>query len=297
VNKEKLGLVYGFAAYGLWGLFPLYWPLLEEAGPFEIVSHRALWTLIFCAVILGFTNSFRSTFALLRTKGVALRLFLAAILVSINWVVFIWAVNHGHVVETSLGYYINPIFMIAFGVILLKERMRKLQWVAASIAFIGVLVLAIDYGRLPWVALALAVSWGSYGLVKKQLGLNALQGLAIETAISSVPFLLYILYIGQKGTGHFGDGVSITLLLIGAGAVTAIPLLFFNGAATRLPLTTMGLLQYITPSLLFAIGVWVKHEEMSLARWGGFFIIWIALITLGIDLVKSGRAVNNSVDQ
>jgi chloramphenicol-sensitive protein RarD len=297
VDKEKLGLIYGVAAYGLWGLFPLYWPLLEEAGPFEIVSHRAVWTLVFCGVILGFTKSFKTTFSLLRKKGVAIRLTLAAIFISVNWLVFIWAVNHGHVVESSLGYYINPIFMIAFGVLLLKEKMRKLQWVATLIAFIGVLILAFDYGRLPWVALALALSWGSYGVVKKQLGLNALQGLAIETAISSIPYLAYLIYIAQKGTGHFGHGISVTLLLIGAGAVTAIPLLFFNGAATRLPLTSMGLLQYITPSLLFALGVWIKHEDMSPARWGGFFVIWIALITLAVDLLKSGRTVNNSVNK
>ena len=297
MSKEKLGLIYGITAYGLWGLFPLYWPYLSEAGSLEIVSHRAVWTLVFCLFILAFTRSFKETFALVRQNGIAARLFLAAILISANWLIFIWAVNHGHVVESSLGYYINPIFMIGFGVILLKEKMRTLQWVAAAIAISGVLILAIDFGRPPWVALSLALSWGSYGLVKKKLGLNALQGLAIETAISSVPYLAYIIYIGQKGTGHFGHGTSLTLFLIGAGAVTAIPLLFFNGATTRLPITMMGLLQYITPSLLFTLGVWVKHEEMSPARWAGFIVIWVALITLGFDLVRSGRTVNNSVNK
>ncbi len=297
MNKEKLGLIYGITAYGLWGLFPLYWPYLDEADSFEIVSHRAVWTLVFCFVILAFTRSLKETFTLMRTKGVAARLFLGAIFISANWLIFIWAINNGHVVESSLGYYINPIFMIGFGVILLKERMRKFQWIAAAIALIGVLILAFDFGRPPWVALSLALSWGSYGFVKKKLGLNALQGLAIETTISSVPYLTYLIYIDQKGTGHFGHGTSITMLLISAGAVTAIPLLFFNGATTRLPITVMGLLQYITPSLLFALGVWVKHEEMSPARWAGFLVIWVSLITLAFDLVRSGRTVDNSVNK
>lgn len=297
MSKEKLGLIYGLCAYGLWGLFPLYWPYLAQASALEIVSHRAVWSLIFCALILGFTKSIRSTFSLLREKGVAIRIFFAAVFVSANWLIFIWAVNHGHVVEASLGYYINPIFMIAFGVLFLREKMRALQWTTTCIAFLGVLILTFDYGRLPWVAFGLALSWGSYGYVKKKLGLNALQGLAIETAILSLPYLGYIIYLGNKGTGQFAHGLSITLLLIGSGVVTAVPLLFFNAAATRLPFTTIGLMQFATPSLLFAIGVWVKHEEMSSGRWAGFFIIWVALIILGIDLLRSSRTLNNSVNK
>ena len=185
--------------------------------------------------------------------------------------------------------------VIAFGVILLKERMRPLQWTAVSIAAIGVLVLTIDYGRLPWVALALALSWGSYGLMKKQLGIGALEGLTIETLIAFIPYCGYLIFIGAKGEGHFGHGAVITTLLISAGAVTAIPLLLFNGATTRLPLTSIGLLQYITPTLTFIVGVWVNHEVMPAARWIGFILIWVALITLAIDLLRSSRAVNNSI--
>ena len=295
MNKEKLGLVYGLCAYVLWGLFPLYWPLLKPATPPEIVSHRAVWTMAFCFIILAITKSLKSTLATFKRPKVAAKLFTASILVSINWLIYIWATNNGHVVEASLGYYINPLIAIAFGIILLKERMRPLQWVSVSVATIGVLVLTIDYGRLPWVAFGVALSWGTYGLIKKQLGLGAVEGLAIETLIAFIPYCAYLVFLGSAGEGQFGQGVSITILLISAGAVTAIPLLLFNASTTRLPLTTIGLLQYITPTLTFIIGVWVNHEVMSTARWVGFFIIWIALFALAYDLVRSGRAVNNSI--
>jgi len=295
LSKNKLGLLFGISAYSLWGAFPLYWPLLEPANPLEIVSHRAVWTLVFCFMVLAATKALKSTLATLKQPKITARLFLTSILISINWLVYIWATNNEHVVEASLGYYINPLIIIGFGVILLKEKMRPLQWVAVTIASIGVLVLTIDYGRLPWIALVLAISWGSYGLIKKQLGLGALEGLAIETLISAFFYLAYLVYIGNQGTGQFGHSWGLTILLISAGAVTAIPLLLFNGSTNRLPFTTIGLLQYITPTLQFSVGVWVRHEDMPTARWIGFLIIWVALTTLALDLVKSSRAVDNSV--
>jgi chloramphenicol-sensitive protein RarD len=295
LSKNKLGLLFGVSAYVLWGAFPLYWPLLEPASSLEIVSHRAVWTLVFCFIVLAATKALKSTLVTLKRPKIAAKLFLTSLLISINWLVYIWATNNGHVVEASLGYYINPLIIIGFGVILLKEKMRALQWAAVAIASIGVLVLTIDYGRLPWIAFALAFSWGSYGLIKKQLGLGALEGLAIETFISAFFYLGYLIYIGNQGTGQFGHHVGLTLLLMSAGAITAIPLLLFNGSATRLPFTTIGLLQYITPTLQFSIGVWVRHEAMPAARWAGFLTIWVALIALGTDLVRSSRTVNNSV--
>jgi len=295
LNRHKTGLLFGVSAYVLWGAFPLYWPLLEPASALEIVSHRAVWTMIFCIIILAITKSLRATRETMKRPKVAAKLFLTSILISINWLVYIWATNNGHVVEASLGYYINPLVMIGFGVIILKEKLRTLQWAAVGIATVGVLTLTIDYGRLPWIALTLAISWGSYGFVKKQLGLGALEGLAIETLIASLPYLLYLIYIGDKGSGQFGHGLGITILLISAGAITAIPLLLFNGSTTRLPLTVIGLLQYITPTIQFSIGVWVRHEAMPTARWIGFLIIWIALTTLAIDLVKSSRTVDYSI--
>ena len=281
----------------MWGAFPLYWPLLQPATPTEIVSHRAVWSLFFCVVALGISKQLKSTYALLKNPRVFIRLLLAAGLISVNWLVYIWAVNNGHVVESALGYYINPLIIIAFGVIMLREKMRKLQWTAVGFGALGVLVLTIDYGRLPWIALALAFSWGSYGLVKKQLNLGALEGLAIETLLSLPIYGGYLIYIGLNGTGQLGTSLGLSLLLIGGGVVTAIPLLLFNGSTTRLPFTIIGLLQYITPTIQFSIGVWVRHEDMPTARWVGFLIIWAALVTLAIDLIKSGRTVNNSVTQ
>ena len=295
MSKNKLGLLFGVSAYSLWGAFPLYWPLLEPANPLEIVSHRAVWTLVFCFIVLAATKALKSTLVTLKRPTVAVKLFLSSLLISVNWLVYIWATNNEHVVEASLGYYINPLIIIGFGVIFLKEKMRPLQWAAVSIATLGVLVLTFDYGRLPWIALALAVSWGSYGLIKKQLGLGALEGLAIETFISSFFYLAYLVYIGNQGTGQFGQSWGLTALLISAGAVTAIPLLLFNGSTNRLPFTTIGLLQYITPTLQFSIGVWVLNEDMPTARWIGFLIIWAALVTLAIDLIRSSRTVDNSV--
>jgi chloramphenicol-sensitive protein RarD len=276
-------------------MFPLYWPLLEPANPLEIVSHRAVWTLIFCLIVLAITHALKSTLATFRRPKVAAKLFLASVLISINWLIYIWATNNDHVVEASLGYYINPLIIIAFGVVLLKEKMRRLQWEAVSIATVGVIILTVDYGRLPWVALGLALSWGTYGLVKKQLGLGALEGLAIETMIAFIPYCGYLIFIGSKGEGQFGNGAGLTILLISAGAVTAIPLLLFNGSTTRLPYSTIGLMQYITPTIQFSIGVWVNNEAMPTARWVGFIFIWLALITLATDLLKSGRSVDNSI--
>jgi chloramphenicol-sensitive protein RarD len=295
---RSLGLLFGVSAYTLWGLFPIYWPLLKPANPLEIVSHRAVWTLVFCFIILALTKSLKSTLSLLKRPKIVAGLFLGSILISINWIIYIYAANNEHVVEASLGYYINPIVVIATGVIVLKEKMRPLQWLAVGIATLGVAVLTIDYGRLPWIALGLALSWGSYGLVKKQLGLGALEGLSIETLLSSGFYLAYLIWLGNSGEGHFTYSLTLTLLLIGGGAVTAIPLLLFNGSTNRLPLTLIGLLQYITPTIQFCIGVWYFHEEMPTARWVGFLIIWVALMSLAIDLVKSSsssRSVNHTI--
>jgi len=292
---RSLGLLFGVSAYTLWGLFPLYWPLLKPANPVEIVSHRAVWTLVFCFIILSLTKTLKSTLSLLKRPKIVAGLFLSSLLISINWIVYIYATNSGHVVEASLGYYINPIVVIATGVIVLKEKMRRLQWVSVGVATIGVAVLTVDYGRLPWIALGLAFSWGSYSLVKKQLGLGALEGLSIETLISSGAYLGYLIWLGNSGEGQFLHSWKLTLLFIGGGAVTAIPLLLFNGSTNRLPLTLIGLLQYITPTIQFCLGVWYYNEDMPAARWAGFLFIWVALVTLAIDLVKSGRSIDHSI--
>ena len=292
---RSLGLLFGVSAYTLWGLFPIYWPLLKPANPLEIVSHRAVWTLVFCFIILALTKTLKSTLSLLKRPKIVAGLFLGSILISINWIIYIYAANTGHVIEASLGYFINPLVVIATGVIVLKEKMRPLQWTAVGIATIGVAVLTIDYGRLPWIALGLALSWGSYGLVKKQLGLGALEGLSIETLLSSGFYLGYLIWLGNSGEGHFTYSLTLTLLLIGGGAVTAIPLLLFNGSTNRLPLTLVGLLQYITPTIQFCIGFWYYHEDMPAARWAGFLIIWVALMSLALDLLRSSSTVDHSI--
>ncbi|CAN2220436.1 RarD Predicted permeases [Candidatus Nanopelagicaceae bacterium] len=296
-SEHSLGLLFGVGSYVLWGLFPLYWPLLQPASPLEIVSHRAVWTLVFCLIVLALSKQLHSMIAIVKKPKIMAGLFLTTILVSINWLTYIWATNNGHVVEAALGYYINPLIIIAFGVLLLREKMRPLQWLAVGIAAIGVAILTFDYGRLPWVAISLALSWGTYGLVKKKLDLGALDGLAIETLISLIPYVGYLIYLGNQGTGQFGQSPGLTILLISAGAVTAIPLLLFNGSTTRLPYSTIGLLQYITPTIQFSIGVWIRHEDMPAARWIGFVVIWLALIALAVDLVRSSRAVDNGIAQ
>ena len=296
-SEHSLGLLFGVSSYILWGLFPLYWPLLKPASPLEIVSHRAVWTLVFCLIVLGLSKQLHSAIAVVKRPKMMAGLFLTTILVSINWLTYIWATNNGHVVEAALGYYINPLIIIAFGVLLLREKMRPLQWLAVGIAAVGVAILTFDYGRLPWVAISLALSWGTYGLVKKKLDLGALDGLAIETLISLIPYAGYLIYLGSQGTGQFGQSPGLTILLISAGAVTAIPLLLFNGSTTRLPYSTIGLLQYITPTIQFSIGVWVLHEDMPVARWIGFLVIWLALAALATDLVNSSRTVDNGIAQ
>lgn len=297
MKRDKLGLLFGVSAYTLWGAFPLYWPLLKPANAVEIVAHRAVWTLVFCLTLLAFKSQILQTLRLAKRKSVALRLFAASALISTNWLVYIWATNNGHVVEAALGYYINPLIIIAFGVLLLKEKLRPLQWGAVLIATLGVAILTFDYGRLPWIALALALSWGTYGLMKKQLNLGALEGLTIETAFAFPFYLIYLLTLAVHGSGVFGSSVKLTLLLASAGAITAIPLLLFNGSTTRLPYSIIGLLQYITPTLQFSIGVWVYHEAMPAARWLGFLFIWAALITLATDLARSSGAIDHRIAQ
>jgi chloramphenicol-sensitive protein RarD len=297
MSKYRLGLIYGFSSYTLWGLFPLYWPLLQPATPLEMVAHRSVWSLVFCVILLAISHQLRSTFALMISPGIFWRFALAAFLISINWISYIWAVNNEQIVEASLGYYMQPILLVMMGILAFKEEMRKVQWAAFIIATIGVIILTIDYGRPPWISFALAFSWSSYSFVKKKINLGSLQGLAIETLISSVFYGAFLIYLGTNGTGQFGQSPGLTLLLIGAGLVTAIPLLLFNGATTRIPFTMIGLLQYLTPTIQFLLAVFLRHEPMPSGRWLGFVFIWLALITLGYDLIKSGSSRDNRLAQ
>jgi len=212
-----------------------------------------------------------------------------------NWATYIWAVSVNRVVEASLGYYITPLVNVALGVFIFREKLRKFQWAAVTLAALGVLGLTIEYGSLPWIAIALAFSWGLYTFMKKSLQLGALETLTIETLVALLPCLTYLLLLEHDGRAQFGQSFWFSIALASAGFITVVPLLLFNGAATRLPLTITGLLQYITPTIQFSLGVWVRHEAMPTARWVGFIFIWMALATLAIDLVRSSRAVDNRI--
>jgi chloramphenicol-sensitive protein RarD len=220
------------------------------------------------------------------SPGIFLKFTLAAAFISVNWLTYIWAVNNEQIVEASLGYYMQPILLVLLGILAFKEELRKIQWVAFIVATIGVVILTLDYGRPPWISFALAISWSSYSVVKKKINLGSLQGLAIETLIASDFYGAYLIWLGERGEGQFGNGVGLTLLLIGAGVVTAVPLLLFNGAATRIPFTMIGLLQYLTPTIQFMLAVFLRHEPMPSARWIGFVFTGRFIFTCKSTFVK-----------
>jgi len=289
-GQHRKGLIYGTAAYLAWGLFPLYFPLLEPATPLEILANRIVWTLVFVAAVLVVRRQWGWVRPLLRDRRRLLLLTGAALTIAANWGTYIYGVNSDQVVETSLGYFINPLVSIMFGVLLLHERLRKLQWVAVGIGALAVAVLTIDYGRLPWIAVILAFSFGTYGLLKKTIDMGALESLSVETAILALPALGYLVFLTSAGTSALTTGSgALPLLLVSTGIMTALPLLCFGAAATRIPLSWIGLLQYIAPVIQFLIGVVVYREAMPASRWLGFTLVWIALTMLAIESVAVAR--------
>jgi chloramphenicol-sensitive protein RarD len=290
VQEERRGVLFGVGAYLLWGLFPLYFPLLEPANPVEIVGHRIVWSLLAVLAVLAIGAGFRPFLALLRDRRRAALIALAAVLVALNWGVYIYAVNSEHVIEAALGYFINPLVSAAFGIVVFREHARPWQAVALGLGLCAVIVLTLDYGRLPWIALTLAVSFGSYGLVKKIAGVGSAEGLALETLVLLTPALGYLIALEVQGEGTFGhESAGHTLLLAAAGPVTAIPLLLFSAAVTRVPLILMGLLQYITPTLQFLVGLVVFGEDMPPSRWIGFGLVWAALVVLSMDALRAAQ--------
>ncbi|MFF7812261.1 EamA family transporter RarD [Streptomyces sp. NPDC007945] len=289
-GESRAGLAYGIAAYAIWGLFPLYWPLLEPASAGEILAHRMVWSFVFVALALVALRRWgwvKELFAHPRKLGL---LTVAAAVITVNWGLYIWSVNNGHVVEASLGYFINPLVTIALGVLVLKERLRPAQWTAVGIGIAAVLVLAVGYGRPPWISLVLAVSFAAYGLVKKQVNIGGLESLAAETAVLFLPALGYLLFLGSRSELAFGtEGAGHMALLAATGVVTAIPLVCFGAAAIRLPLSTLGLLQYLAPTFQFLLGVAYFHEAMPPERWIGFSLVWLALTLLTWDALRTAR--------
>ncbi|TWD79660.1 chloramphenicol-sensitive protein RarD [Kribbella amoyensis] len=288
--EQRRGFVYGFSAYLLWGLFPLYWKLIDQSGAFELLAHRILWSLVTVALLTVALSRLSYLRALLKDPRRRWSLMAASVLISVNWGTYIWAVNHNRIVETSLGYFITPLFTVLLGVFVLKERLRAAQWTALGIAFVAVVGLTIENGRPPWVAILLTFSFGFYGLAKKKAGAGAIEGMAIESATVAPIALGVIVALGIQGqttvTQH-GTGYLVLVLL--TGPITAVPLLLFGAAATRVSMTTLGLLNYIAPIMQFATGVLVFHEAMSPMRWAGFGLVWIALVIFTLNGMRQRR--------
>lgn len=290
VTPTRRGTLYGAGAYLLWGLFPLYWPLLKPARPLEVLAHRIVWSLVVVLALLVLTAGLPRVAAVVADRRRLFRLALAAALIAVNWGTYIYGVNTGQVVETSLGYFVNPIVTVLLGVLVLGERLRPAQWTALGAAGIAVLVLSVANGRPPYIALVLAFSFGTYGLLKKTAGVGALEGLAVESAVLLPVALAYLLVLGATGTGTFGAlGAGHAVLLVTSGVVTAVPLLLFAGAAARISLTTLGVLQYLAPSMQFLLGLTLFDEPLPLGRLAGFLLVWFALALFTTDLVRHHR--------
>ncbi|MFH8578587.1 EamA family transporter RarD [Streptomyces zaomyceticus] len=296
-NEERAGLLYGIGAYGMWGLVPLFWPLLKPAGAIEILAHRMVWSLAFVGLALLALRRWGWIRELLRSPRKLGLITVAATVITVNWGLYIWSVNTGHVVEASLGYFINPLVTIALGVLVLQERLRPAQWAAVGIGFTAVLVLAIGYGQPPWISLTLAFSFALYGLVKKKVNIGGLESLAAETAVQFLPALGYLVWLGTQDSLAFGShGAGHTALLAATGIVTAVPLVCFGAAAIRVPLSTLGLLQYLAPTFQFLLGILYFHEAMPPERWAGFALVWLALTILTWDALRTARRSRAAVE-
>ena len=283
-------MILGAVTYVLWGLFPLYFALLDSVSPIEVVAHRVVWCLVFLCIILSISRGWRALLVVSHSRRTVGLLAVAAAFLSINWGVYVYAVHINKVVEASLGYFINPLVSVALGVVILRERLRPLQWTGIGLAVSAVLVLSFAAGHPPWISLILASSFGIYGLIKKVVGIGSVQSLAIETAaLAPIALTLMIVAFADGSGALIHDGPGMTLLLILLGPVTAIPLITFGAAATRIPLSTLGVLQYLTPILQFIMGVTIFGEVMSSGQWVGFFIVWIALMVFTFDTLRQAR--------
>ena len=283
------GVLYGIGAYTLWGFFPLYWKLLQKVTALELIGHRIAWSFLMLLAVILIARQWGEFRAALNRRTIRLYS-MASVLIGVNWLMYVWAVNAGHIVETSLGYFINPLLSVLLGLIILREKLRPVQWIPVGLAFAGVTYLTVTYGRPPWIALLLAFTFGFYGLVKKLAPLSSLHGLTLETGILFIPALVYVLYLEVSGSAAFlHTGLGPDLLMIGAGAVTTIPLLMFASAAKRIPLTTVGVLQYLAPTIQFLIGVFIYKEPFDRTRLVGFSLVWLALIIFWVENYLASR--------
>ena len=294
MKTNRLGVAYGVGAYVIWGSLPIYWRWLDRATAYEILANRGIWSLMVCLIFLAFQKQLRSTLKLIRNVKTFFILLTSSFLLTLNWGIYIWAVSVDRVVEASLGYYMTPLVVVCFGVLVLKEKLRFVQKLSLSFAGVGVSILTIAFGQLPLVAFGLALSWGTYSLIKKRLDAGSLETLSIEMIFALIPSATYMFYLMSKSEAQYGSELWFSLILMTSGLVTVIPLLMFNSAATSLPLTITGLLGYINPTIMFLVGFILFHEPLTFSKIFGFIFIWTALILLGIDMYRSGRAVNQS---
>ncbi|MBO9368292.1 MAG: EamA family transporter RarD [Chloroflexi bacterium] len=287
---QRQGFLYALGAYTIWGIFPIYWKALHQVSAIELIGHRIIWSFLTLLSVLTFSGQVGVFWNYLSHSQTRRYYLLAALLISVNWLVYVWGVNTGHIVETSLGYFINPLLSVFLGVVVLRERLRPLQWLPILLAAAGVLYLTLVYGRVPWIALTLAFTFALYGLVKKLAPLNSLHGLSLETAILFLPALAYLLYEEIQGRATFlHTDTRTTLLLLAAGLVTTVPLLMFASAARCIPLSAIGLMQYIAPSLQFLIGVLIYHEPFNRHHLLGFSLVWMALAIFAAEMIAQER--------
>jgi len=298
-EHRRSGLIYAVSAYVLWGILPIYFLSLVPASAWEIVAWRVLFSLVFCAVLLTVTRKWRTLGALLMNKRVVFTMGLAGALIYVNWQTYVLATVSGHVVEAALGYFINPIVTVLLGVLVQREKLRAAQWVAVGVSVVAVVVLAVGYGSLPWIALILAFSFGLYGLIKKRVGgaVDAVSGLTLETMWLTPVAIVQLIVVGAT------VGITIgtvnpwhTVAMVGTGVITAVPLLFFAAASRRLPLVYMGFIQYFAPFIQFLVGVVLLHETMTPERWVGFGIVWLALLILSVDMIVGSRRGRRAVE-
>jgi len=290
LSMDSRGVLFAFGAYFIWGLFPIYWKLLQHVPAVQLIGHRVAWSFVLLAIIFLAAHSLSELCRLAADRKIVGIYSIAAVLMGVNWLIYVWSVNAGYIVEASLGYFINPLLSVLLGVLFLRERLRRLQWVSVGLAAAGVLYLTLAYGRPPWISLSLAVTFGFYGLFKKMAPLRALDGLTLETGILFIPALGFLAWQEWTGQGAFLHAGPVSdLLMAGAGLVTTIPLLLFASAARRIPLTTIGIMQYITPTSQFLLGVLVYGEAFGSTRALGFGIIWAALIIFAVESFRSRR--------
>ncbi|MGX6601514.1 EamA family transporter RarD [Micromonosporaceae bacterium Da 78-11] len=295
MSDERRGYVYGLVAYAMWGFFPIYFKLLKPSPPLEILGHRVIWSVVFISLLLAATRHWRFLVRLVRNPRLLGGISAAALLIGVNWATYIYGVNSSRVVETALGYFITPLVVVLLGVTVQRERLRAWQWIAVGVGALAVAVLAVDYGHLPYIALLLAASFGSYSLIKKRLKLPPAEGLFVESAVLALPALVYLGWLNVTGGAEFGHvSAGHTILMVFSGVATAVPLLLFAGAANRVPLVGLGIMQYVAPILQLACGVLIFHEPMPAARLAGFGLVWIALIIFTVDGIRGARAAGRA---